>query len=213
MGRPVMIVGDGPQPIGHIDMILTPLGGKKIAVADSRWGAGIIAQELNDRPGTITRFERRCEKEFFGRAGIEDVPLNGGGSLNRPTIEGRTPAAVLFSEKVAIELDKIAEQLVAAGYDVVRIPALIPDQTNYVDQNGHAAPQYPFLTYNNVLLEQMDGQRAVVYLPQYGLSPMDVAAISCWENLGYEVRPVSGFAISSMYGGSLRCCTKVLLRR
>jgi len=213
MNRPVVIVGNESQAIAHIDMIITPLGERKIAVADSRLGAQIVNKELLDNPNAIIGFERRCEKEFFGRGEIDRVELNGGGSIERPDVVGRTQPAVHNSEQLASALDSIADHLASLGYEIVRIPTLIPDQTNYVDENGNAAPQYPFLTFNNVLIEQLPGEDPVVYLPQYGLTCLDAAAIASWEKLGFEVRPIGGFAISAMYCGSLRCCTKVLTRQ
>jgi len=49
-------------------------------------------------------------------------------------------------------------------------------------------------------------------LPQYGFEKLDRAAVQAWDALGFNVKPVPGFSTSSMYGGGLRCCTKVLLR-
>ena len=72
--------------------------------------------------------------------------------------------------------------------------------------------RYPFLTYNNVLIETRNGQDRV-YLPQYGLDSIDREAFKIWEELGFHVTSVEGITTSAMYGGSLRCCTKVLLRK
>ena len=51
-----------------------------------------------------------------------------------------------------------------------------------------------------------------MYLPVYGVEVMDDAAASSWKVLGYNVKPVQGLAVSSMYGGALRCSVKVLKR-
>lgn len=72
--------------------------------------------------------------------------------------------------------------------------------------------RYPFLTYNNVLMETRNGQDRV-YLPQYGLDSIDREAFKVWEELGFHITSVEGITTSAMYGGSLRCCTKVLLRK
>jgi len=62
-----------------------------------------------------------------------------------------------------------------------------------------------------VLLEMTDGRRTV-YVPQYDWPDLDEAARTAWAKLGFEVRPIRGFAVSAMCGGSLRCCVKVLSR-
>jgi len=91
------------------------------------------------------------------------------------------------------------------------VPALIPDQSGAGNEPLAKAIRYPFLSYSNVLVEKRENQ-SVVYLPQYGFKKLDNAAVQTWESLGYHVKPVPGFSTSSMYGGGLRCCTKVLLR-
>jgi hypothetical protein len=211
-GRPVVVVGEQKQTIGHIDMVFTPLGDNKVAVADSRLGASIVKESLASAPLQIERFERRCEKKFFGHPRISKVQLRGGGAISRPPLVGKTVQVLDESLALASELDQIAQQVEAAGFNVVRIPALIPAQSDRVDEFGNAKPEYPFLTYNNVLMEIEDATTRIVYLPQYGLSTLDAEARLVWENLGYDVRPIRGFAISSMYGGALRCSTKVLSR-
>jgi hypothetical protein len=52
----------------------------------------------------------------------------------------------------------------------------------------------------------------VVFLPRYGLEALDEAAASVWRDLGFAVHPVDGLTNSAMYGGSLRCCVKVIRR-
>jgi hypothetical protein len=65
------------------------------------------------------------------------------------------------------------------------------------------------LTYNNVLLEDGDNGESV-FLPRYGFSVLDRAAHEAWAGLGFRVVPIDGLTVSAMYGGSLRCCIKVL---
>ena len=84
--------------------------------------------------------------------------------------------------------------------------------TSQADRDHPPKADYPCLTYNNVLTETVEG-RPIVYLPQYGWPAMDAAAAKAWEDLGYQPVPVKGLAISSMYGGSVRCCAKVLQRK
>ena len=72
LGKSVIVVGPSPQPIGHIDMMLTPLGDRRLVLADSGWGAGLAERELVERPAAVRAFERRCEQLFFGDAEIAE---------------------------------------------------------------------------------------------------------------------------------------------
>ncbi|MDB4370960.1 agmatine deiminase family protein [Mariniblastus sp.] len=212
-GRRVVTIGNETQDIGHIDLIVTPLSNNRIAVADSRLGAEIANRTLTQSPDRITRFERNCERGFFGDASINALVDVDGNSIDRPEVVGQTAIAIRDSHKFADSLDKIATQLAGRGYDIVRIPALIPNQDSELetDSEDKPAPAFPFMSYNNVLTESV-ANLSIVYLPQYGIAELDTAAIECWEQNGFEVRPIEGFQTSAMHGGALRCCTKVLLR-
>ena len=210
-GRPVTVVGKSSQSIGHIDLIVTPLGDHRVAVADSRAGARLAAAAIDENPGLVQKFERSCEEMFFGHKDVSELRDRDGNSLVRPKVSGQTDKVMAASLLVAPELDSIAQQLSRAGYTIVRVPALIPDQDGAGNETLDEAGRYPFLSYSNVLVEKRQN-RPVVYLPQYGFDRLDKAAVQAWASLGYKVKPVPGFSTSSMYGGGLRCCTKVLLR-
>ena len=210
-GRPVTVVGKSSQAIGHIDLIVTPLGGGRIAVADSRAGARLAAAAINEHPMQVQEFERHCEEMFFGREDVSELRDRDGNILTRPKVTGQTDKVMAASLRIAPQLDSIAQQLSHAGYTVVRVPALIPDQGSPINEASDKDLRYPFLSYSNVLVEQRQNQ-SVVYLPLYGFETLDNAAVKTWKSLGYNVKPVPGFSTSSMYGGGLRCCTKVLLR-
>lgn len=210
-GRPLIVVGKEQPSIAHIDLIVTPLGRGVIAVADSRPAASLVSQIRTTSPEEIQTFEQHCGKMFFGREDIVQIKNLSGNLIARPSLEHETHTAIQASLEIAQELDDIASDFATRGYEVVRIPALIPDLKPELNSAGEEMPGYPMLTYNNVLLEERDGE-TIVYLPQYGLPALDVAAAKCWKELGYQVKTIPGFATSSMYGGSLRCCTKVLIR-
>jgi len=235
-GRTLYVVDRVPQVVAHIDLILTPLGGRVVALADSRWGARLAEQALAEDPGGVAAFERYCERMFLGHEDIAQVRNVEGGTIRSPTIVGRTSEAVAASLAIAPQLDRIAEEIRAAGYDVVRLPFLFPGPLitasaatseesasgnfeNGEEATGHdpdvdpppAQPGYPYLSYNNVLLETNDGNDTV-YLPQYGWPLFDDVARSTWQSNGFAVRAVPGFTTSAMYLGSLRCCVKVLSR-
>jgi hypothetical protein len=225
LGKRVLAIGPVPQPIGHIDMMLTPLGEKNILLADPAWGARLAEQELNESPGSVEAFEKSCEQMFLGAPGIVSLRYSTGRVLKAPDVIGETRSAIEHSRDIAPHLDRLAGYLAARGYKVHRVPYLsvrLPDmpttrpnartetKTATEDRN-QASLGYPELTYNNVLLETVGGRRTV-YLPQYGWETMDLAGREVWLKLVDDVTPVSGFAVCATYGGSLRCCTKVLTR-
>ena len=211
-GRPVMVVGNQPQEINHIDLVITPLPGKRVAIADSRLGAAIAQKTLQTSREEMTRFEQACENNFFGREDITNLSDLSGNSINRPQILGQTQQNIQSSIVAADQLDAMARQFTDAGYQVIRIPALVPDLTPKRNESGKEMPNYPFITYNNVLVENRHGT-PTVYLPQYDFPALDSAGVERWAESGFQVTTIPGFTTSAMYGGALRCCTKVLLRK
>ncbi len=211
-GRPLIVVGENRPSVTHLDLIVTPLGNKQVAIADSRQGAELAETLMQTSAAEISLFEKQCESFFFGHEQIQQLRDLEGNVISRPELFQQTPKTIQASRQLADELDALAQDFIDLGYEVFRVPALIPDLEPQLSASGQEKPGYPFLTYNNVLLEERAG-KDVVYLPQYGFPTLDAAAVKCWTELGYEVKPIEGFATSSMYGGSLRCCTKVLSRR
>jgi hypothetical protein len=213
LGRPVLVLGPVPQPVSHIDMAVTPLGEGRVAVADAAWGAAIAEAQLEGDPDAVEEFERLCEKEFFGHPDIVGI-TSGAGGLERPEVVGRTRAMIELSRERAPALDGLADALAKTGYAVERIPFLFggPQLSSDGESlSGRLGPDYPMLSYNNVLLEaDVDGE--VVYLPRYGWPAMDRAATRAWSEIGFEPRAIDGLTVSAMYGGALRCSVKVLER-
>ncbi|MFH1732214.1 MAG: hypothetical protein ABIF82_11280 [Planctomycetota bacterium] len=227
LGRPVLVIGPMPQPVGHIDMILTALDSGRLALADPAWGARLARKELEEHPEAVAAFERACEELYFGDPQIRTLRGRGGKAIGPPKVAGRTSAAADASERIAHHLDRLAGELRRRGYSVHRVPFLFDRREAKPDvpatspaaagpepagKDETPKPDYPCLTYNNVLMETSDGER-LVYLPQYGWVAMDKAAREAWAKIGCRAVGVKGLAISSMYGGSLRCCVKVLQRR
>ena len=212
LGRRVLVVGPFPQPIAHIDMAITPLGGRRIAVADSAAGAAIAERALKENPASVAAFEKWCEEHFFGDPAIREL-TGVDGPLTAPHVTGRTAEMIAKSREVAPLLDGIAASLERYGYRVVRVPLLFggPEAEPEAGDTGRMRAAYPMLTYNNVIVEaDEDGHR--VYLPRYGWPAMDDAARAAWAALGFAARPIDGLTISAMYGGALRCAVKVLSR-
>jgi hypothetical protein len=212
LGRQVLVVGPFPQPIAHIDMAITPLGGGRIAVADSAAGAVIAERALKEDPASVAAFEKWCEEHFFGDPAIHEL-TGANGPLTAPRVTGRTAEMIAKSREVAPLLDGIAASLARHGYHVTRVPLLFggPEAEPDADDSERMRAAYPMLTYNNVIIEaDQAGQR--VYLPRYGWPAMDDAAREAWAALGFAVQSIDGLTISAMYGGALRCAVKVLAR-
>ncbi len=216
LGKPVIVVGPLPQPIGHIDMMLTPLGDKRLLLADPAWGARLAQQDLTDNPAAVTAFEQRSMQDFFGHSAIGEVHLLDGSVLQPPAIMDTTPLAFSDSNGIAAAIDGLAESLERLGFEIERVPYLepraAPAESLARGESIPGQPGYPQITYNNVLIENLENS-ARVYLPEYGWPALDRAAAKTWQDLGYEVVGVPGFTTSAMYGGALRCSVKVLARR
>jgi hypothetical protein len=227
-GRPVVVVGPTPQPVEHIDLILTVLDDHRIALADPGRGAQIAREQLRQNPEMVSQFEHECEALFFGDASIRELKGPDGQTLRPPKVRGQATNAVARSEAIASKLDQLARDLTKFGYEVERVPFLQgvlwyrsrwPGLTAIQQSDAHSVapdharvPGYPTLTYNNVVTETTPEGR-VVFLPQYGWEAMDEAGADAWQKLGYKVVPVGSFAVSALHNGSLRCCVKVLRRQ
>ena len=214
LGRRVLVVGPVPQPIAHIDMMLTPLGDGVLALADVTAGALLAERALDGAPESVAAFESWTEAHFFGHPRIRQVSGRDG-AITAPHLRGRTREMIERSYALAPVLDEVARSLEGHGYRVVRIPMLMggPETDASPSDEGEYSmnASYPMLTYNNVLLEAgANGKR--VYVPRYGFAALDDAAHRKWEAVGFAPRPVDGLTISSMYGGALRCAVKVLRR-
>jgi hypothetical protein len=207
------VIGPLPQPIGHIDMAITPLGEGRIAVADAAAGAAIAERELKENPASVGRFEQWIEEHFFGNPAIRTLKGTDG-PLTAPPMIGRTKEMAAKSRKVAPLLDGIAASLARQGYRVVRVPLLFggPEEEPGSGDAERMRAAYPMLTYNNVIIEA-DAAGRRVYLPRYGWPAMDDAAREAWTALGFTARPIDGLTVSAMYGGALRCSVKVLSRK
>lgn len=213
LGRRVLVVGTHPQPIGHIDMVLTPLGDRRVALADSGAGASIAKQALSSDAAAVLAFETAAEENFFGSPGVKSLTLVDGRKITAPELKHQTAAMIEASRRLAPALEGIAGALEGFGYEVVRVPFLFGGPASRERGAGAAGSKaaYPMLSYNNVLIEEAEGAR-VVYLPRYGLTALDDAAESAWTGLGFTVRAIGGLTTSAMYGGALRCSVKVLAR-
>lgn len=157
LGRDVIVIGPAPQVIGHIDMMLTPIGDQHLLLADPEWGASLAERDLENAPGKVTEFEKNCEKYFFGHPAITELKSSDGASIVSPPISGTTKHAIQDSRDIGPAMDQVAEELRQLGFKVSRIPFLYrtPDISapDVNDKSSTSKPGYPQLTFNNVLIE------------------------------------------------------------
>jgi hypothetical protein len=94
--------------------------------------------------------------------------------------------------------DQVAAQIAEYGYNIIRLPALADPDEEWM------------VTYNNVIMEQRDGQR-IVYMPVYDIPELDQAAELVYRSLGFRVHPIDVSRIFQ-YGGAVRCLVNVTAR-
>lgn len=130
--------------------------------------------------------------------------LVGDPTLTRTLLSGAdTKWSGLLNRDHPCDFNEYARQLEAKGYEVKRIPHHEPGSLGE-----------PYISYNNCLMERFekDGREIRrVFLPVYGIEPLDRAACQTWESVGYEVIPLQLSALSSQWG-ALRCISNWLDR-
>lgn len=96
---------------------------------------------------------------------------------------------------VVDKYNRAAQQLVAVGYRVIRLPNLCGV--------GLATP---YLTYNNVLLENYGSTRRA-YMPVYEVPALDDAARAVYQSQGFQVVSMPSARFSTKLWGAIRCAT------
>jgi hypothetical protein len=89
--------------------------------------------------------------------------------------------------------------LQSQGYQVVRLPAL-----------AGLGLLTPYYTYNNVLIENYPGMKRV-YMPTYGVEPLDGAARAVYVEHGFRVVEMPSARLSTRLWGAVRCATGELI--
>lgn len=169
-GRPTIAIQgrDGDVPWIHTDMYLTPVDSRTILVSSPAEGCRLLEGQNTI---TVPQRDRQTQVEF-------DV------------VAADSPRQTRF--------DEVANQLSDLGYQVIRVPALINVQKDWM------------VTYNNVLMDYQDGQR-IVLMPVYHIPELDHAAAQIYRALGFEVRPVDVSTVFQL-GGAIRCLANVTRR-
>lgn len=121
------------------------------------------------------------------------LELLDGDGTGLPAGELATMRSTSEKKELQSKYDRLAQTLSEHGYRVVRMPNLAGE-----------ALRSPYLTYQNVLLENFDGVKRV-YMPVYGVPSTDAAARAAYEAEGFEVVPIEAALLSTRLGGAIRC--------
>ncbi|MDB5384523.1 MAG: hypothetical protein JWM11_169 [Planctomycetaceae bacterium] len=159
---------EGGVPWIHTDMYLTPIDSKTVLVASPVLGCDLLPNRK-----TILAVNRGKQ------TAVEFDIVNADSTRQR-------------------RFDDVAKQLSDLGYQVIRMPALVNVQKDWM------------VTYNNVIMDYQDGQR-VVFMPVYNIPELDQAAAQTYRALGFEVKPIDVSAIFQL-GGAIRCLANVTRR-
>lgn len=234
-GREFILVGEGdaiPQSTMHLDMFLTflPNPGKKptVVVADMNETITLLNGLSDEETAQIECSMLRTSlnpdelnrsssfwlyRGLFMRYDLIQILLHGGLSRYITTFQKST-----YRIELQQRLDAVAEWFNQRGYSVARAPSAAPPLVymNYWSQrNGIAIlgtlQDNAYRVYNNVLVEMYidnkENLHRTVYLPQYGITPVEKRLVEIYNDLGYRVVFVP-FMWEPAYGrGALDCLT------
>ncbi len=177
LGRDVVVLGaeEGDVPRHHMSMYMAPLD-----VADDATGKPVV---LVGDPREAARL-----------VGDDFVPGEVGFESGAPLRADARPSTVA-------RFDRVARELEAAGFEVVRIPAVAFDDKTY-------------FAYTNGVYETrrtVDGPRRTAWMPVFGVPALDDAARAVYERLGWRVVPVRVRSIYAQHG-TLGCLVNVVAR-
>ncbi|MHB2019691.1 MAG: agmatine deiminase family protein [Candidatus Xenobia bacterium] len=168
-------------------------------------GGATVAQNVAElhlsREAVVQRFEAELglpvvvvepQPDFHLDLGItlldeETVAVADPRSTRHPDLE--VMQKVTAERHLADRYDAAAAALRNAGFTVVRLPNLCG-----------LSLSTPYLTYNNVLIEQ-----ARVYMPTYGYDAIDEAARCVYRAHGYQVVDMPSARLSTRLCGAVRC--------
>jgi hypothetical protein len=239
-GREFVLVGEGdniPQAMMHIDMFLTflPNPGKKptVVVADIREALTLL-QGLSKKDffpiesamlrasldpvelGQSSRFW--LYRGIFMRHDLFQIMEHGGLHRYLSTLQQSA-----YRIELQQRLDAIAAWFTQRGYPVVRAPSAAPPlcYMNYWSRHNGVAiletiQDNAQRVYNNVLVEMYidnkDTLHRTVYMPCYGIVPVEKRLVEIYNDLGYRVVFVP-YMWEPAYGrGALDCLTSEIRR-
>ncbi|MBI3506828.1 MAG: hypothetical protein HY059_18475 [Proteobacteria bacterium] len=178
-GQPATTIPNLPN-LPHIDLYVTPLGGNRVLVGDTRLAWSAIDAAIQAHPESEARIHR----------------IVTGGEARTPE---RRPSFAAVQRvrnrdlRNAVILDDIAARLTASGFQVDRIPFV----------SGEIGSQ-PILTYNNSI--QMGRH---VFLGRYGIPALDNAAADVYQRHGLAPVQLSALPLAGL-GGAIHCVINFL---
>ncbi|MBN1982394.1 MAG: hypothetical protein JW795_12750 [Chitinivibrionales bacterium] len=234
-GREFVLVGEGdnfPQASVHIDMFLTflPNPGDKptVVVADINESISLMQNLSAEESAQVERSMLRASltpqelnrsspfwlyRGLFMHHDFIEILMHGGLPRYITTYKKSQKA-----EELRQRLDAAALWFQERGYSVVRAPSAVL-QLGYINywsqRNGIAILQTlkdnAQRVYNNVLVEvYIDSAQVLhrtIYMPYYGIIPLEKRLIDIYNNLGYRVVFVPYMWEPAFGGGAFNCLT------
>lgn len=189
--------------LGHVD----EQGKRVVFIADSKLGAQVVEKmSPEERREVEKRLPSVLFEEGFTATGI---PVTVKQIAERFQWEKHKLLDLCLEKagKAADKLDKTAKRIEELGYRAVRIPYL----PNGLSPKDLLTDVYGIsFNYSNVLVEVYDNVRKV-YIPEYGFTQMDEAAVKAYQDCGFQVIKIKGFfthgLTSRQDGAGLDCLT------
>lgn len=110
--------------------------------------------------------------------------------------------------------EDVAQGLINNGFEVIKIPLPVV----YIDEPEKKERRWYFTSYNNCIVEIIDGTNKTIWLPSYGygnwqiLKKTDDYAKKVFEDLGFKVIPLTDYHPLAENSGSLHCIKKYIER-
>jgi hypothetical protein len=159
---------------------------------------------LGTEPGDVPRHHMSMYMALLdGGVALVGDPEAGARLVGRGYVPGETspetnePLRADFSPETKARFERAAADLTASGFRVVRIPTVPFDDKTY-------------FAYTNGVYETRAGRR-VAWVPHFGVPAIDDAARTVYEQLGWNVVPVSVRALYRHHG-TIGCLVNVLSR-
>lgn len=194
-GKKVTIIGaDDPNtpiveqpPTFHVDMGITPMDSHRVMVGDPSLAVNAL-RSLS--PKEYAEHNARLNSHFGYPPGRDSL----GEMIRENTV---------VEKDLQHNFDVTARQIAGEGYEVGRLPYL------------QGPRGLSWVTYNNCLMEHYtkeDGSEVKrVLLPTFDLPVLDQMATKTYEDLGYEVIPLT-LPVLTSWRGAIRCISNVLER-
>jgi hypothetical protein len=191
----------GVQAAYHTDVYLglghkDEQGKRTVFIADSKLGAKVVkAMTPEERRAVERELPEVFIKEGLTAAGI---PV----TVEQITLRFKWEEKKLLdkclemTDKTSEKLDQFATKMEEFGFNVVRIPYL---PNGVVSEGWYGYNIGISFNYSNILVEVYDGVRKI-YLPEFGFPQLDKAAVKAYQDAGYEVVIIDGFATHSLTG-------------